>query len=69
MATALRGTDKTKGICELLGLAPFTPHDLRRTASTLAGEIGCPDGWVAKCLDHANVKDEDDPVANDPTAT
>jgi integrase len=36
-----------------------TPHDLRRTASTLAGEIGCPDGWVAKCLDHANVKDED----------
>jgi integrase len=65
MATALRGTTyedgrtKTRGICALLGLAPFTPHDLRRTASTLAGEIGCPDGWVAKCLDHANVKDED----------
>jgi integrase len=59
MATALRGTDKTKGICELLGLAPFTPHDIRRTASTLAGEIGCPDGWVSKCLDHANVKVED----------
>ena len=65
MATALRGTTyadgrtKTKGICELLGLEPFTPHDLRRTASTLAGEIGCPDGWVAKCLDHANVKDGD----------
>jgi integrase len=68
MATALRGKTKTvkgvkitekPGICEALGLAPFSPHDLRRTAATLAGEIGCPDGWVAKCLDHANVKDED----------
>ncbi len=68
MATALRGKTKkvggkmvtvTVGICELLGLAPFTPHDLRRTASTLAGEIGCPDGWVAKTLDHASVKDEE----------
>ena len=57
--TCADGRTKTKGICELLGLDPFTPHDLRRTASTLAGEIGCPDGWVAKCLDHANVKDED----------
>jgi integrase len=39
MATALRGTKqkkdgkmvtKTPGICALLGLKPFTPHDLRR---------------------------------------
>jgi len=37
MATALRGTKhkgkvKTPGICAPLGLRPFTPHDLRRTA-------------------------------------
>jgi hypothetical protein len=25
MHNALRGNKKTKGICELLGLAPFTP--------------------------------------------
>ena len=37
MANALRGNKKTKGICELLGLAPFTPHDLRRTAATMCG--------------------------------
>ena len=67
MATALRGTkhetnpDKTKtpGLCELLGLILFTPHDLRRTAATLAGELGFSDSVIAKCLDHAVVKDDD----------
>src|SRR4029079_8324625 len=66
MATALRGTkhetnpDKTKtpGICELLGLKRFTPHDLRRTAATLAGELGYSDAAIAKCLDHAVTKDD-----------
>ena len=65
MATALRGTqhennkDKTKkpGLCELLGLRPFTPHDLRRTAATLAGELGYSDAAIAKCLDHSVTKD------------
>jgi integrase len=58
MATTLRGTKvkgnvKTPGICALLGLKPFTPHDLRRTAATLAGDLGFDDAWIAKCLDHA----------------
>src|ERR1700731_229878 len=58
MATALRGTKvkgkvKTPGICALLGLRPFTPHDLRRSAATLAGDLGFDDAWIAKCLDHA----------------
>jgi integrase len=59
MATALRGTKykngkvKSPGICALLGLRPFTPHDLRRTAATLAGDLGFDDAWIAKCLDHA----------------
>ncbi|KGT73763.1 hypothetical protein MA20_41905 [Bradyrhizobium japonicum] len=61
MADALRGTkneenkDKTKtaGPCELLGLKPFTPHDLRRSAATLAGDLGFDDAVIAKCLDHA----------------
>jgi integrase len=65
MPTALRGTKhrkngkmviKTPGICALLGLAPFTPHDLRRTAATLAGDLGFDDAWIAKCLDHAASK-------------
>ena len=30
-----------------------TPHDLRRTAATLAGDLGFDDAWIAKCLDHA----------------
>jgi integrase len=71
MATALRGTkdetnkDKTKtvGICELLGLKKFTPHDLRRTAATLAGELGYSDAVIAKCLDHAVVKDDGEKIA------
>jgi integrase len=59
MAAALRGMKykngkvKSPGICALLGLRPFTPHDLRRTAATLAGDLGFDDAWIAKCLDHA----------------
>jgi integrase len=56
MGTALRGTPKTKGICKLLGLAPFTPHDLRRTAATIAGRW-FSDAEIAPCLDHQPTKD------------
>jgi integrase len=76
MATALRGTKytdgkrrgrtKTPGICTLLGLKPFTPHDLRRTAATLAGDLGFDDAWIAKCLDHAASKKSEQIV---PTVT
>jgi integrase len=58
MANALRGTPKSKGICELLGMAPFTPHDLRRTAATMCGELELPDGKISLCLDHQPNKDE-----------
>ena len=67
MAGALRGTKKlvkgvkvtrTAGICELLGLAPFTPHDLRRTAATMCGELGLPEADISLCLDHQANKDE-----------
>jgi integrase len=70
LATALRGTKhekckgktKTPGLCELLGLKPFTPHDLRRTAATLAGELGYSEAAIAKCLDHAVTKDAGEKV-------
>jgi len=67
MASALRGTKKkvngkmvtkTMGICELLGLAPFTPHDLRRTAATTCGELGLSESGISLCLDHQANKDE-----------
>jgi integrase len=58
MATALRGTDKTKGLCELLGIAPFSPHDLRRTAATMCGNLGLSESDIALCLDHQASKDE-----------
>jgi integrase len=58
MANALRGNKKTKGIRELLGIAPFTPHDLRRTAATMCGELGLPESSIALCLDHQSNKDE-----------
>jgi integrase len=67
MASALRGTKKlvkgvkvtrTPGICELLGIAPFTPHDLRRTAATMCGELGLSEASIALCLDHQTNKDE-----------
>ena len=59
MANALRGKKgKTIGICELLGLEPFTPHDLRRTAATLCGELGLSEVGISLCLDHQANKDE-----------
>lgn len=67
MAGALRGTKKkvkgkmvtkTMGICERLGIAPFTPHDLRRTAATMCGELGFSDAGISLCLDHQANKDE-----------
>jgi integrase len=47
------------GICALLRLGPFTPHDLRRTAATLVGNLGFDDVWIAKCLDHAASKKQE----------
>jgi integrase len=67
MSGALKGTKamkngkrvpRTSGICELLGLKPFTPHDLRRTAATMCGELGLPESSIALCLDHQANKDE-----------
>jgi integrase len=67
MHNALRGTKKlvkgvkvthTPGICELLGIAPFTPHDLRRTAATMCGELGLSEAGISLCLDHQANKDE-----------
>lgn len=65
MAAALRGTKvkrngktvtKTPGLCELLGIEPFTPHDLRCTAATIAGRW-FSDAEIAPCLDHQPTKD------------
>jgi hypothetical protein len=46
----------------LLGLKPFTPHDLRRTAATLAGELGFSEAAIARCLDHAVTKDDGEKI-------
>jgi hypothetical protein len=46
------------GICELLGLKPFTPHDLRRTAATMCEYLRLLGGDIALCLDHQSSKDE-----------
>jgi integrase len=53
------GRVKSLGICALLGIAPFTPHDLRRTAATMCGELeGVSDAAISLCLDHQASKDE-----------
>jgi integrase len=58
MSGALKGTRKTKGLCELLGLAPFTPHDLRRTAATMCERLRLPGSDISLCLDHQAKVDE-----------
>jgi hypothetical protein len=65
MSGALKGTKhrsgkvKTPGICSLLGIAPFTPHDLRRTAATMCGNLGLSESAISQCLDHQATKGED----------
>ena len=61
------GKTKRVGIIEFLSMAHFTPHDLRRTASTLAGDIGFSDAQIAKCLDHSKDRGED--VVEAPSVT
>ena len=67
MSNVLRGSKRGRkggqletspGICELLGLKPFTPHDLRRTAATMCEYLRLPGGDIALCLDHQSSKDE-----------
>jgi integrase len=67
MAAALRGRKekvkgkmvvKSIGLCELLGLKPFTPHDLRRTAASLMGQLKVPRSIISLCLDHTIKSDE-----------
>lgn len=58
---------KRVGIREFLGLKHFTPHDLRRSAASLCGDIGIPDFEIAKCLDHSKGVGEN--VAQTPSVT
>jgi integrase len=65
MSGALKGTRhrngkvKSPGICALLGIKPFTPHDLRRTAATMCGNLGLSESAISQCLDHQATKGED----------
>jgi hypothetical protein len=64
MACSLRGKTKrvkgkvvieSEGICRMLGLKPFTPHDLRRRiAASLMGSIKVPRSIISLCLDHTS---------------
>jgi hypothetical protein len=58
---------RVPGIIEFLGMKRFTPHDLRRTASTLCGDIGFSDAEIAKCLDHS--RDRGENVVEAPSVT
>jgi integrase len=56
ISQALTGRPKQKriGIREFLKMEHFTPHDLRRTAATIARRAGAPREGVKATLDHVN---------------
>jgi integrase len=58
MSNALKGDKKAPGICTMLGMKPFVPHDLRRTAATHCGFLCVPDADIGLCLDHQPNTDE-----------
>ena len=47
---------------DLRSRGAFSPHDLRRSSATLAGELGYSEAAIAKCLDHAVTKDDGEKV-------
>lgn len=72
MASALRGSRQRKngkwvvksiGLCAMLGMKPFTPHDLRRTSASLLGGLKVPRSIISLCLDHTIKADEHGAVA------
>jgi len=56
LSRMLSGTEFHDSVAEYLGIAPFTPHDLRRTASTIVNGSGADVNnlnlYVEKALDH-----------------
>jgi integrase len=50
------------GIRHFLGMTRWTPHDLRRTAASLAYACGFDEKDIALCLDHQNSKNADAPA-------
>lgn len=57
--TDKKGRTVRAGIYKFLGMKQWTPHDLRRTAATLAGDLGFTDAEIARCLDHTVDEGED----------
>jgi integrase len=64
---ALNGSNRKIGIRKFLGMKHFTPHDLRRTAASLCGDLQITDAEIAKCLDHQKGAGEN--VAETPSVT
>ena len=54
-----------QGIWKVLGMKPWTPHDLRRTSASLARGLGIPKWKIAQCLDHRSGGDEEAPPVTD----
>lgn len=46
---------------KLFGLLPFTPHDLRRTASTMMTSLGIPRLHVSKVINHTSGEHDETP--------
>lgn len=45
---------KQRGLATILGVEPFTPHDLRRTAATHMEEIGISPFIIGHVLNHVS---------------
>lgn len=64
---ARTSTDNTgqMGICEYLGLADVTPHDLRRTAACVLEQLGYSDAIIGKVMSHKTADRDAAPVTRD----
>jgi integrase len=62
-----KSTDKTgqTGVCEYLGFADVTPHDLRRTAACILEQLGYDDGLIGRVMSRKTATKDASPVTRD----
>src|SRR3954466_10740571 len=57
-----RSPRRQMGVCEYLGLADVTPHDLRRTAACILEQLGFSDAIIGAVMTHKATGKDASPV-------
>src|SRR3954452_6503999 len=60
-----QSASRQMGVCEYLGLANVTPHDLRRTGACILEQLGYDDGLMGKVMSNKSANKDTASVTRD----